>query len=236
MGISDPNLYIDIHTHSYNHCEGVIQIINLFPEQVIKQLPARSVIELKSSVFYSLGWHPWYLTEENYDSFLKIVSQECLRPEILAIGECGLDHQCYVPFQLQQKVFKQQALIAERVEKPLLIHCVRASNEIIKLKKEIKPKMPWIIHGYNSNLFTGRELIRHGFYLSLGFDLLKEASNALRILPEIPLDRLFFETGDLDVAVEKVYQKAALLLNIALLPLVTQIDSNFNRVFHGNKS
>ena len=236
MDISDPNSFIDIHTHAPDHREGVIQIINLFPEQVIKLLPAQSPIKSNSTDFYSLGWHPWYLKEENYDSFLDIVSHECLRQEILAIGECGLDHQCSVPFPLQQKVFKQQALIAERVEKPLLIHCVRASNEIIKLKKEIKPKMPWIIHGYNSNLLTGRELIRHGLFLSLGADLLRDTSNALYLLPEIPLDRLFFETGDMDVAVEKMYQKAALLLNTDLSVLLTQVNSNFNRVFQRNNA
>lgn len=226
MDNPDQNLYIDIHTHTPENRDGVIQIINLFPEQVISQSPA----------FYSLGWHPWYLKEENYDSFIKIVSDESLRQDILAIGECGLDHLCSVPFSLQKKVFKQQALIAERVEKPLLIHCVRAANEIIKLKKEIKPRMPWIIHGYNSNLFTGRELIRHGFFLSLGVDLLKDASNALRLLPEIPLDRLFFETGDMDISVEKIYQKAALQLNTELLPLMTQVNLNFNRVFQMDKS
>ena len=226
MDIPDQNLYIDIHTHTTGNREGVIQIINLFPDQVITQLPD----------LYSLGWHPWYLKKENCDSFLKIVSNESIRPNILAIGECGLDHLCSVPFSLQQNVFIQQALIAEKVKKPLLIHCVRAANEIIKLKKELKPKMPWIIHGYNSNLFTGRELIRHGFFLSIGVDLLNDASNALKLLPEIPLDRLFFETGDMDVSVEKIYQKAALLLNTELISLMKLVNSNFTRVFQMDKS
>lgn len=223
MDISDQNFYIDIHTHSPDNSVDVIQIINLFPEQLISQLAAHS--------FYSLGWHPWFLKEDKYDAFLKIVSEECIRQEILAIGECGLDHLSEASFTLQTDVFKQQALIAEKVEKPLLIHCVRASNEIIKLKKEIKPKMPWIIHGFNSNLITGRELIRHGFFISVGIDLLKDVSNAFNFLPEIPMDRLFFETGDVDIHVEKIYQKAASKLDIELLTLKQQIHSNFNQVF-----
>ena len=122
-------------------------------------------------------------------------------------------------------------MIAERVQKPLLLHCVRSANEIIKLKKEIKPKMPWVIHGFNSNVVTGCELIRHGLYISIGVDLLKDISNAFNFLPEIPLDRLFFETGDGDLHVEKIYQKAASKLDIELLALKKQIQSNFNRVF-----
>ena len=223
MNISEQDYFIDIHTHSPGHAGDVIQIINLFPEQLIPQLAAQ--------FFYSVGWHPWYLKKENYDAFLEIVSEGGFRTEILAIGECGLDRLSEVSFDFQIEVFKQQALIAERVQKPLLLHCVRSANEMIKLKKEIKPKMPWIIHGYNSNLVTGRELIRHGFYISIGVDLLKEISNASNFIPEIPLDRMFFESGDVDIHVEKIYQMAASKLDIELSALKQQIGLNFNKVF-----
>lgn len=223
MNNSEQNYFIDIHTHSAGQSDDVIQIINLFPEQLIPQLAAQS--------FYSLGWHPWYLKKENNDAYLKIISKGGLKPQILAIGECGLDRLSEVSFEYQTEVFKQQALIAERIQKPLLLHCVRSANEIIKLRKEIKPVMPWIIHGYNSNLVTGRELIRHGFFISIGVDLMKDFSNALKFLPEIPLDRLFFETGDVDIHVEKVYRVASSKLEIDLLTLKQQIQSNFNRVF-----
>jgi TatD DNase family protein len=223
MNISEQDLFIDIHTHSPGHAGDVIQIINLFPEQLIPQLAAH--------FFYSVGWHPWYLKKENNDAFLEIVSQGGNRAEVLAIGECGLDRLSEVPFDFQIEVFKRQALIAERVQKPLLLHCVRSANEMIKLKKEIKPKMPWIIHGYNSNLVTGRELLRHGFYISLGIDLLTDISNASNFLPEIPRDRLFFESGDVDIHVEKIYQTAASKLDIELLTLKQQIRLNFNKVF-----
>jgi len=223
MNISERDYFIDIHTHSSGQAGDVIQIINLFPEQLIPQLAAQ--------FFYSVGWHPWYLKKENYDAFLKIVSEGGTRKEVLTIGECGLDRISEVSFEFQIEVFKQQALIAEKVQKPLLLHCVRSANEMIKLRKEIKPKMPWIIHGYNSNLVTGRELIKHGFYLSMGVDLLKEISNAFNFLPEIPLDRLFFESGDVDIHVKKIYQRAASKLDIELSVLKKQIGLNFNKVF-----
>ena len=68
MNISEQDYFIDIHTHSHSsdHTGDVIQIINLFPEQLIPQLAAQ--------FFYSLGWHPWYLKKENNDVFLEIVS------------------------------------------------------------------------------------------------------------------------------------------------------------------
>ena len=223
MNISDQDYYIDIHTHSPGSFGDVIQIINLFPEQPVEKLAAHH--------FYSLGWHPWFISEDNYEAILKTVSEECIDSQILAIGECGLDQLSKAPLTLQLKAFQQQALMAERVGKPLLIHCVRAANEMIRLKKEMKPKMPWIIHGFNSNLITGRELIRHGFMISFGVDLLKDVSNAYNFLPEIPLDRLFLETGDMDIHVQKIYQRAALKLEIEISTLKKQIYSNFNVVF-----
>jgi TatD DNase family protein len=223
MNISDQNYYINIHTHSSGSFGDVIQIINLFPEQPVEKLTAQH--------FYSLGWHPWFIKEDNYEASLQIVSEKSRQPQILAIGECGLDQLSKAPLTLQLKAFQQQAIISERVGKPLLIHCVRAANEMIRLKKEMKPKMPWIIHGFNSNLITGRELIRHGFLISLGADLLKEVSNALNFLPEIPLDRLFLETGDVNIHVNKIYQRAALKLEIEISTLKKQIHSNFNSLF-----
>jgi TatD DNase family protein len=223
MDISEQNFYIDIHTHSSGNAEDVIQIINLFPEQPIVRLAAHS--------FYSIGWHPWFLKEALFDAYLKVVAQKSSKPEILAIGECGLDHLSEVSFGLQLKVFREQALIAEKIQKPLLIHCVRASNELIKFKKEIKPQMPWIIHGFNSNLITGRELIRHGFYISIGVDLLKGNSNAINFIPEIPIERLFLETGDVDIHIEKIYHSAASILNKEVNTLKDQIYTNFNQLF-----
>ena len=223
MNISDQNYYIDIHTHSPGSFGDVIQIINLFPEQPVSQLAAHH--------FYSLGWHPWYISEDHYEARLQIVSEGSMQSQILAVGECGLDQLSKSPLDLQLKAFQQQALIAEKVGKPVLIHCVRAANELIRMRKEMKPKMPWVIHGFNSNLITGRELMRHGFMISLGADLLKEFSNAYNFLPEIPLDRLFFETGDVDLHVEFIYQKAAMKLEMKLLTLMEQIHSNFNSVF-----
>ena len=223
MNIPEQILYIDFHTHSLCESDDVIQLINLFPEQPVPQLAAHR--------FYSLGWHPWYINEEDYDANLQIILDGSKMSQILAIGECGLDQLSKVHLEIQIKAFRQQILISEKVGKPLLIHCVRTANEIIRLKKELKPKMPWIFHGFNSNLITGRELIRHGFMFSLGADLLKDISNALNFLPEIPLDRLFLETGDEDLHIERIYARAALKLEMEVFTLKKLIHSNFDRVF-----
>jgi len=91
--------------------------------------------------------------------------------------------------------------------------------------------MPWVIHGFNSNVATDRKLIRHGFYISIGIDLLNDISNASIFLPEIPVDRLFFESEDVDIHIEKIYQKAASILELEVITFVKQINKNFKQIF-----
>ncbi|MDP4289584.1 MAG: TatD family hydrolase [Bacteroidota bacterium] len=234
MNISGQNYYIDIHTFSPCSAADTLQIINLFPEQVIDRLPAFSLLETDVNpykCYYSLGWHPRHLREEKQTEYINLIAQVCQRKEILAVGECGLDRLSEASMDYQEAVFKKQALIAEEIGKPLLIHCVRANNELIRIKKELKPKAPWVVHGFNSKPVAGRELLRHGFYISLGSDLLKPVSNANEFISEIPLERLFLETGDLSVSVKEIYSEAAMKSGQEITLLVRNIRSNFTRVF-----
>ena len=110
---------------------------------------------------------------------------------MLAIGECGLDRSIKIGFADQILCFRQQVMIANKYCKPLIIHCVRAYSDLLKLKKEDKSDLPWIIHGYNGNLETTLNLIKHGFYFSVGEQLLRNASKH-EVLRLIPLEHMFF--------------------------------------------
>jgi TatD DNase family protein len=219
--------FIDLHTHSLEEESGVFQIINLFPEQIDQIFNNK-----KPFSAYSIGWHPWYLKRSQMESTMAIINKASTNDAVVAIGECGLDLLCDPTIPLQLTIFKEHALIAETVKKPLIIHCVRAFNELIRFKKEIKPSVPWIIHGFNANLTIGKELIRHGFYFSLGKALLDETSNAAKILPEIATDHLFLETDDSDVSIKTIYQQVALLTKVDLEELKNSVAANYYRSFN----
>lgn len=217
--------FIDLHTHSLKEESGVFKIVNLFPDQIDQ------IINNAISA-YSVGWHPWYLKRNQMKSTMDVINRASIDVGVVAIGECGFDLLCDPTIPLQLTVFKEHALIAEAVRKPLIIHCVRAFNELIRLKKEILPSMPWIIHGFNANLSIGKELIRHGFYFSLGKALLDETSNAARLLPEIGDDRLFLETDDSDVSIKTIYQQAALLTKVDLEEIKKRVVTNYYTSFN----
>ncbi len=219
--------FIDLHTHSLKEESDVFQIVNLFPEQMDQLFNNKNPFSA-----YSIGWHPWYLKRNQIEVTMEMISRVSTNDAIVAIGECGLDLLCDPTIPLQLTVFKEHALIAEVVKKPLIIHCVRAFNELIRLKKEIMPSVPWIIHGFNANLTIGKELIRHGFYFSLGKALLDETSNAAKLLPEMATDHLFLETDDSDKSIETIYRQAALLTKVDVEELRKRMVANYYTSFN----
>lgn len=117
---------------------------------------------------YSVGIHPWD-SGRCAESDFKALLIDANSPEVVAIGECGIDRLRGPEIEIQQSVFRRQAEIAEKVGKPLLIHCVRAYDKILELHRELRPqRSQWIIHGFRGKPELARQLTRAGIYLSLG--------------------------------------------------------------------
>jgi TatD DNase family protein len=173
---------------------------------------------------YSYGVGPFDI--ENHIFNKKIAANK----NCLAIGEIGLDKLVQININKQIIKFKNQLIYSEKLNLPVIIHCVKAYNEIIQIKRELKPKQPWIIHGFRkTNLTT--ILISEGFYLSIGTAILHD-KKLQSTLKTIPNDRLFLETdNDLNHNIEEVYQQVASLKEISLLDLKNIISNNFKTVF-----
>jgi TatD DNase family protein len=175
----------------------------------------------------SAGIHPWYINEKLYNLQLKKLASLAQDPAIKFIGECGFDRLKGAPLPLQEEIFIKQIRIAEELKKPVIIHCVRCYNELISIKKIVRPRVPFIVHGFNTKIEIARQLLEKGFYLSLGGALLNEESNALKILYEMPLERLFLETDDKDISIIDIYQKAAAVRNLTMGELEKIVFDNY---------
>lgn len=215
--------YIDIHSHNLEFQDNVTSIKNIIANQPFN---------IEQNHCYSIGLHPWYLNFDSKESDLENLSKVCRLHEIKAIGEIGLDRLCETNFELQIEMFERQLLLAEQINKPVIIHCVRAFSEIISIKKRLKPKVPMIIHGFNQNKQVLSELLRHQFYISIGSTVMDINSNAFYLLDKIPKEQLFFETDDSKNHVSKIYEIAALRLKVPEYELIGQINFNFDIVFN----
>lgn len=207
------NIPVDIHTHHQPHVPGQA-IVNCFPEAFVPQ----------AEHWYSVGIHPWHILSFPADGATRF--EELLRhPQVLAIGEAGLDKLAEAPLPLQMEVFGYQARLAEEIDKPLVIHLVKATDELLKLKQQIGPMKPWIIHGFRGKAALAAEYLRHGFYLSFGE---KYREEALRIVPP---DKLFLETDESTIPVDTLYERAAVIRGIPLGELRETIRRNVSKIF-----
>ena len=130
--------YFDIHAHC----------IPLCPSQAIVSIDASSLPMDEKVVYASIGIHPWQLTEANAESQWEALKASVNDPRIIAIGEAGLDKLKGASIPLQTSVFQQEIALSESLSLPMVIHCVRAFNELIQIRKASKAKKSWIMYWY----------------------------------------------------------------------------------------
>ena len=146
-------------------------------------------------------------------------------PSVLAIGEAGLDRLGPADILLQKEVFVRQILLSESVGKPLVIHCVKAFNELIELKKKYRPQMPWVVHGFRNNLHIACRLMQENIYFSLGERYQPD------VLRHVPLECLLAETDESTQDIRMVIGRMAETKNVEVSFLCDRIDENARKIF-----
>ncbi len=214
--------FIDIHTHTEESSENLLQIINLNLESPCTE-----------QGFYSYGIHPWALDNVDFrtEKALQTLEEKLKLPQVLALGEAGLDKMHKASFERQIELFERQIDLSEACQKPMILHDVRSHNEIIALRKRHKAQQPWILHGFSGTEQDIQQLIGQGIYLSVGESLLHPEKKIYKSFKYIDLDHLFLETDMAEVGIETIYGKAAKLLGIDIAVLKTQLFANFARLF-----
>lgn len=117
--------FINLHTHHFSNSEEVIEVVNQYPWEFSYEIPQ-----------YSIGIHPWYISQERLLDDLKMISEKMISEKCLALGECGLDKRIEMPLQMQTEVFQQQLELVQQTTKPIILHCVAAYQEVIGIKKK----------------------------------------------------------------------------------------------------
>ncbi len=211
----------DIHTHQilledtddpYHSC-----ILDVYPLEF--EVAKESFIRHA----FSCGIHPWYSEDsENQLIYLKEIVSD---PRIVAIGEAGLDKLKGPSYDIQIPVFKEHITLSEKLKKPLIIHCVKAWEELIRISQECNHTQPWIIHGYRGKPELTKRLINEGFMFSVGEDINVESMEI------IPVESLFCETDEDEMDIRDVYAQAAQAKNMDLDEFAEKIAENVHRLF-----
>ncbi len=218
-----PLPFIDVHSHNSYPGKDSIVVKNIFPGDGFAAFSGRN--------FYSVGLHPWYLKSEDENNEMLTLVEDALEfDHVIFVGECGPDPNTKTDFSEQMRVFEAQAFMAEEYQKPLIIHCVKAYNEVIRVYKKLNPIQPWILHGYNGNLQTTKQLEERNFLFSFGEILFREKAKAIESFEYLPVERIFFETDETKEGIEKIYRKGASVKKMKLKKLQKEVLDNFNRI------
>lgn len=177
MNTLPPFFYeVDVHTH----LPALNAIVNVTPFGSGNPFMA-------GCQYYSIGIHPWLADKADQTSLQRLRSLAA-DDRVVAIGEAGLDARRGPQLSLQNPIFRYQAELASELGKPLIIHAVATFPQIIALRRELRADVPWIVHGFRGKPQLAAELVRHGFYLSLGTNYNQSVPSA------VPTDRLLHET------------------------------------------
>jgi TatD DNase family protein len=212
--------FINLHTHKFSNLSDVIEVVNQYPWEFNASVPN-----------YSIGIHPWYIDKNRLEADLKIIKQKLQFDECLALGECGLDKRIEIPLDLQISVFKKQLEIVKQTNKPIILHCVAAYDEVIAIKKEMKIENPMIIHGFSKNEQVAQTLLKNGFYLSFGKYLLRNP-DLEKVFTFAPKNQILLETDTIEESIYQVYDKAASIKEISLEEMKSIVFNNFSTIFN----
>ena len=202
--------YYDIHTHRIQEREDVVSIVNL-PDKAdeIPHIP---------NTFFSRGILPEEIPDIFDEKGYFRIREQLHDPRVVAVGECGIDHRITtIGISEQIQIFERMILLSEEFQKPLIIHNVRATGEIMTLYKKYRPTQPWIIHGFRGNIQTAQQLQRLGIWISLG------GKTSERILLETD--------GKPEHSIQEIYHQTAQKLSMDKKELMVLIRENVQKIF-----
>ena len=211
-------MLLDIHTH-YNptKLDGRAIISLSIGEEGFSDSP---LLRKESTIPISIGLHPWHVDEEWKEQVFDNLIPWLNLPQVVAIGEAGIDRLHGGNLANQLAAFERQAQLAKEVRRPLIIHCVKAFDEIIRLHKTLFKHEAWIIHGFRGKAAQAQQLLREGFYLSFGEHYHDEA------LRQCPTDHLLMETDESAISIETLYSRVATLRGVEIEELKEQVNKN----------
>jgi TatD DNase family protein len=215
-------MLIDIHSHKAPLQTGTLTIVN--------HAHTRAGVAHEP---FSAGLHPWFLDKSTLQDAKNWLQTQLTIPGCVAVGEAGLDKICDTDWQLQLEAFAFCVEIANTSSKPLVIHCVRAFEEVLSFKN--KATVPWIFHGFNKKQTVADRLLKAGAYLSFGAALLLPESPAAAALRTCPEDQFFLETDDQEVySIADIYRAAALMRGVSVPEIEVILEKNYKKYFLSN--
>ena len=152
----------DFHTHNLYKKNAIINVPKEWLLQPEKFSPQNEAV-------YSVGIHPWWTTD--YASTMQMLAHLPLllkHPQVVAVGECGIDRMRGANIDFQTSIFVKQVALAESLRLPITLHIVRSFDILLRLNKQLCPTTQWTVHGFRGRPTLAQQLLNAGINLSFG--------------------------------------------------------------------
>ena len=145
-----------------------------------------------------LGLHPEEVKDDYQEVLKKMKTVLLENNNYIAVGEIGLDFYWSREFEKEQLIaFEEQVKWSIETRLPLMIHCRKAQNEMVKILGKYKDQLPGgVFHCFTGNEKEAAELLSFdNFVLGIGGVLTFKKSNLPETLKSVPLQRIVLETA-----------------------------------------
>lgn len=166
-----------------------------------------------SALFAAVGIHPHHVRQhsnvKDINQSLEQLSQLITHPQVVALGEIGLDYHYYhnsnryqinnTPEEwdqiktLQQHLFTHQLQLAASHRKPLIIHSREVGEDVLQLIMQSNLKLTGVFHCFEGSKKYLRRILEQGFFISFTGNITHVPDRA-EVATLVPLNRLLLET------------------------------------------
>jgi TatD DNase family protein len=210
---------------------------------------SRSAIALAEKysemMWATVGVHPTesFFTDQTFTELEKLARH----PKVVGIGECGLDFfhvKENEERKKQKEIFERQIDLAQKVNKPLMIHCRNAYDELLEVLTSHLLLSTFNIHFFAGDWLAAKKFLDLGGSLSFT-GVITFTNDYDEVLKNIPLDRIMIETDCPFVApvpyrgkrnepayLSAVVERLAVIKGVSVDEIATATLSNARRFFN----
>jgi TatD DNase family protein len=174
---------------------GVTRMVDPGCDLPSSQFAVRLAKEHPGVIFAGVGVHPHDASTYTMDveAQLRVLARE---PEVVAIGEFGLDYfRMLSPRDVQRAVFCAHLQLARETHLPCIIHVRDSHDDVVELLRAHGQGLRGVFHCFSGDVAQAEECLSfEGFMLSFAGPLTKQGNALPDVARMVPLDRVLVET------------------------------------------
>ncbi len=147
-----------------------------------------------------LGLHPYFVDEHQAPDINALDHLLSEYPEVVAVGECGIDGRFTDTLEAQWHYFDAQLRLAKQHALPVVVHCVHANDKVAKRLSQLALPEAGLIHAFSGSIEQATKFLDLGFKLGLGGAVTYERAKRLRrTVKALPDNAFVLETDSPDM-------------------------------------